>query len=103
MDFESWVDPPSEREQRQRVSVKIDGHGMRTRHAHFSANVVTHSKDFVFRYLYHVVPLFIDPDFSEVSLVSFQDAASPLHLRSKFFSICPPPPKGGGLPACQGQ
>jgi len=28
-------------------------------------------------YLYHVVHLFIDPEFTEISLVSFQDAASP--------------------------
>jgi hypothetical protein len=40
MDFEPWVDPPSEREQRQRVSVKIDGHETRSWRAHFSTNVV---------------------------------------------------------------
>jgi hypothetical protein len=40
MDFEPWVDPPSEREQRQRVSVKIDGHETRSWRAHFSTNLV---------------------------------------------------------------
>ena len=51
---------------------------------------------FSVHYLYHDVPLFIDPEFTEISLVSFQDAAF-LLLHRPFFHFAPPH-IGGGLP-----
>ena len=51
---------------------------------------------FSVHYLYHDVHLFIDPEFTEISLVSFQDAAF-LLLHRPFFHFAPPH-IGGGLP-----